>query len=116
MRSSKLVVQLPPAAQPMRRAALFAAESAYRGGVHRGGVAYRGGNYRGGRWYPGVAAVAVAVGAAAVGAAAAGSYYDTYHNYGGYDYGGYPAAITAATPNRSHLTGRPTLFPRYCGP
>ena len=79
---------------------------AYRGGAYRGGLAYRGGYYRGGRWYPGVAAGAAAVGAAAVGAAAATSYYNNDYGYGGY-YGGYA--------NRSYVTGRPTLLPRYYG-
>ncbi len=40
-------------------------------------------------------------------------YYGTYGGYpGGYTYDGYPGGVWA---NRSYVTGRPTLIPRYYG-
>jgi hypothetical protein len=81
----------------------------YRGGAYRA-AAYRGAAYRGAAWR-GAAIGAAAVGAAAAGAAAYGAYGGYY---GGYAAGGYPADYGFYA-NRSYVTGRPTLFPRYYG-
>ena len=109
----------------------------YRGMAGRGygyrGGAYRAAAYRGAAWR-GAAIGAAAIGAAAVGAAAYGAYggydngyYGGYDNsyYGGYDNGyyggtyaagGYPGGYYGGVyANRSYVTGRPTLFPRYYG-
>src|SRR6516165_8442695 len=66
-----------------------------------------------------------AVGAGVVGAGlAAGAYYGGYGTsgyygtYGGYPggyYGGYPGGYYGGYSNRSYVTGRPTLVPRYYG-
>ena len=58
-----------------------------------------------------------AVGAGVVGAGlAAGAYYGGYGTGGYYGtYGGYPGGYYGGYANRSHVTGRPTLVPRYYG-
>lgn len=60
-------------------------------------------------------------GGAAIGAGAyyGGSrYYGNYRPggyYGAYAAGGYPGGYYGGYANRSYITGRPTLFPRYYG-
>ena len=51
------------------------------------------------------------------GAYAAGGYpgYGYPGNYGAYAAGGYPGGYYGGYANRSYVTGRPTLFPRYYG-
>jgi hypothetical protein len=49
-----------------------------------------------------------------------GGYYGTYGGYpggyyGAYAAGGYPGGYYGGYANRSYVTGRPTLFPRYYG-
>jgi hypothetical protein len=61
---------------------------------------YYGGGYYGGG-YPGY-----------YGAAAYPGYYG---GYGSYAAGGYPGYYGGVYANRSYVTGRPTLFPRYYG-
>ena len=58
-----------------------------------------------------------AVGAGVVGAGlAAGAYYGGYGTSGYYGtYGGYPGGYYGGYANRSYVTGRPTLVPRYYG-
>ena len=58
-----------------------------------------------------------AVGAGVVGAGlAAGAYYGGYGTGGYYGpYGGYPGGYYGGYANRSYVTGRPTLVPRYYG-
>ena len=81
----------------------------------------------------GAGVVGAGVAAAAVGTAAAaatspygyygsGYYGGTGWGYGGYGtggyygaYGGYPGYYGGVYANRSYVTGRPTLFPRYYG-
>ena len=55
-----------------------------------------------------------AYGAALVGAGVAAGYYGGYPGgyYGSY---GYPGGYYGGYANRSYVTGRPTLFPRYYG-
>jgi hypothetical protein len=89
------------------------------GYVVRGAGAYSGryaGGYYGGRYYghPVARGAAIAAGAAAVGAAGWGwnqPYYGSgyYGGYGAYAADGYQGYYA----NRSYITGRPTLFPRY---
>jgi hypothetical protein len=94
------------------------------------GVARR--NYRRAAYGYGAGVVGAGVAAAAIGTAAAASYYGNgyYDNgyysgtgwgYGGYGtgyygaYGGYPGYYGGVYANRSYITGRPTLIPRYYG-
>jgi hypothetical protein len=49
-----------------------------------------------------------------------GGYYSAYGGYpggyyGAYAAGGYPGSYYGGYANRSYITGRPTLFPRYYG-
>jgi hypothetical protein len=49
-----------------------------------------------------------------------GGYYGTYGGYpggyyGAYTAGGYPGSYYGGYANRSYVTGRPTLLPRYYG-
>ena len=84
------------------------------GYVVRGAGAYSGRYYGGGGYYghPVARGAAVAAGAAAVGATGWGwnqqPYYGGGYSSGDNRYGGVYA-------NRSYVTGRPTLFPRYYG-
>jgi len=93
-------------------------------GVHR--RAYRRGYGAGlgyGGWGYGLGAGALAAGAVA-GSSYYGGYggypyyggYSSYYPYSGYSgyYGGYPGYYGGHA-NRSYVTGRPTLFPRYYG-
>src|SRR6516165_4420214 len=102
------------------------------GYVVRGAGAYSGryaGGYYGRGYYghPVARGAAVAAGAAAVAATGWGwnqPYYGGGY-YGGYGAGGYPGYGTGGYyggygydggyANRSYVTGRPTLFPRYYG-
>ena len=82
------------------------------GYVVRGAGVYGGRYYRGGYYgHPVARGAAVAAGAAAVGATGWGwnqPYYGGGYSYGDNGYGGVYA-------NRSYVTGRPTLIPRYYG-
>jgi hypothetical protein len=65
----------------------------------------------------GAGLAAGAVGAAAVGATSGWGYYGggPYVGTGWGYYGGYPGGYYDGYANRSYVTGRPTLFPRYYG-
>ena len=104
------------------------------------GVARR--QYRRAGWGYGAGVVGAGLAAGAIGAAAvaatspygyyggspyyyggygAGGYYGAYAGgypgsyYGAYAAGGYPGSYYGGYANRSYVTGRPTLFPRYYG-
>jgi hypothetical protein len=65
----------------------------------------------------GAGLAAGAIGAGAVAATSPYGYYGGGPNVGtgwGY-YGGYPGNYYGSYANRSYVTGRPTLFPRYYG-
>ena len=84
------------------------------GYVVRGAGAYSGryaGGYYGRGYYGHPVARGAAVAAGAAAAAATGWGWNQPY-YGGY-YGGY--GYDGAYANRSYVTGRPTLFPRYYG-
>ena len=88
---------------------------------------YRRGAYGYGAGVVGAGLAAGAIGAAAVAATSPYGYYGggPYAGtgyYGGYGtggyygpYGGYPGGYYGGYANRSYVTGRPTLFPRYYG-
>ena len=83
---------------------------------------YRRGAYGYGAGVVGAGLAAGAIGAAAVAATSPYGYYGGGPYYGGYGtdgyystYGGYPGGYYGGYANRSYVTGRPTLFPRYYG-
>jgi hypothetical protein len=65
----------------------------------------------------GAGLAAGAIGTAAVAAASPYGYYGggPYVGTGWGNYGGYPGGYYGGYANRSYVTGRPTLFPRYYG-
>ena len=82
---------------------------------------YRRGTYGYGAGVVGAGLAAGAIGAAAVAATSpygyygGGPYVGTGYYGGYYGYGGYPDGYYGGYANRSYVTGRPTLFPRYYG-
>jgi hypothetical protein len=78
---------------------------------------YRRAAYGYGAGVVGAGLAAGAIGAAAVAATSPYGYYGggPYAGTGWGYYGGYPGGYYGGYANRSYVTGRPTLFPRYYG-
>jgi hypothetical protein len=77
---------------------------------------YRRGAYGYGAGVVGAGLAAGAIGAAAVAATSPYEYYGGGPYVGGWGYnGGYPGGYYGGYANRSYVTGRPTLIPRYYG-
>ena len=76
---------------------------------------YRRGTYGYGAGVVGAGLAAGALGAAAVAATSPYGYYGGGPYVGTGYYGGYPGGYYGGYANRSYVTGRPTLFPRYYG-